>query len=299
MRSPTLPLWLRKLTPSFYIEQTRAHLRRFTHLPDLGMYEESRPRFHAPERAFDHAVLLLHGYSSSTQTFDDLRRELEARGLAHYAPLLTGFGLDELHLLAGVRHTDWLRDALTAFDLLAGVARRVSILGISTGATLGVWVAQQRQVEHLVLVAPNLKLTESDLRFRRVLEAPVLSSIFLAAKPYFAKKIRPGRATNRDVLDEHMAHNHLDYPTLPTRSALAIWGVQDLVRLEAMRFGKLTVAAGAHDRTVDVAYAFERLDQLGIAYDRMIFDDSAHNVLIDRERVRAARVLAELLASRT
>jgi esterase/lipase len=292
-----VPPWFRALLPSHHLATLQAHLAKFEAIPDLGYFHESRPRLHFPEKTVEHAVLLLHGYSSSTQTFDTLGAELERRGLAYHAPLLTGFGVDRLDVLSKVRASDWLRDAVLSFDLLAAIARRVSIVGVSTGATLGAYVAQHRPVDHLVLIAPNLKSSARDLRFRRLLRTPVIADAFLALKPYFTKPTRPGRRTNRDLLDPHMAEHHLDFPVLPSRSALAIWDAQDLVDLGKMQSKRLLVVAGKHDQTVDIAHAFSLLGSLGVPHDRLILENSAHDVLIDQERELASRLIADHLVA--
>ena len=49
---------------------------------------------------------------------------------------LTGFGLADCKLLSQTRHTDWLRDAVLAYDLLKSLAEEVSIVGHSTRASL-------------------------------------------------------------------------------------------------------------------------------------------------------------------
>jgi esterase/lipase len=292
-----VPPWFRALLPSHHLATLQAHLARFEAIPELGYFQESRPRLHFTEQAIDHAVLLLHGYSSSTQTFDTLGAELERRGVSYHAPLITGFGLDRLDLLSKVRASDWLRDAVLSFDLLAAVARRVSIVGVSTGATLGAYVAQHRPVDHLVLIAPNLRSSARDLRYRRLLRTPVVSDVFFALKPYFSKPIRPGRRTNRDLLDPHMAEHHLDFPVLPSRSALAVWDAQDHVDLRQMRSKHLLVVAGKHDQTVDMDHAFSTLTTLGLPHDRLILENSAHNVLIDQERDLASRLIADHLVA--
>jgi esterase/lipase len=48
---------------------------------------------------------------------------LDQAGIPYYAPLLTGHGLDDLHLFSAVQPSDWLRDAVMAYDQLASLLR--------------------------------------------------------------------------------------------------------------------------------------------------------------------------------
>ncbi|MBD3410634.1 MAG: alpha/beta fold hydrolase, partial [Ignavibacteriales bacterium] len=105
----------------------------------------------APEGA-----LLLHGFSASPAEFAPVTDKLKERDVPFYAPTLTGFGVESLHLLRVVHSSDWLRDALRAYDVVASRAERVHVFGHSMGAIMATFVAQRRTVDKLVLSAPYL-----------------------------------------------------------------------------------------------------------------------------------------------
>ncbi|VXC69077.1 conserved hypothetical protein [Burkholderia sp. 8Y] len=88
----------------------------------------------------DHAVLLLHGLSSSPLELRFLARFLADEGFATHTPELRGYS-------AGTGHETmerWIDAALNEFDALATRYRHVSICGLSMGATLAAAVAQRR-----------------------------------------------------------------------------------------------------------------------------------------------------------
>ncbi|WP_250474644.1 alpha/beta fold hydrolase [Caballeronia sp. GAFFF1] len=98
----------------------------------------------APEfssaHSHDHAVLLLHGLSSSPLELRFLARFLADEGFATHTPELRGYS-------AGTGHETmegWIDAAVKEFDALAARYRHVSVCGLSMGATLAAAVAQRR-----------------------------------------------------------------------------------------------------------------------------------------------------------
>jgi len=96
----------------------------------------------------DHAVLLLHGLSSSPLELRFLGRLLADEGFATHSPELPGYS-------AGTGHQpmeQWISAAVAAFDALAARHRHVSICGLSMGATLAAAVAHVRPAARAVLL---------------------------------------------------------------------------------------------------------------------------------------------------
>lgn len=57
--------------------------------------------------------------------------------------------------LEQVEAENWFREAIQAYDLLASLADKVSVIGHSNGGALVTYIAQHREVEHLILSGPN------------------------------------------------------------------------------------------------------------------------------------------------
>jgi carboxylesterase len=102
-------------------------------------------------------VLVLHGFTGSTQTVRGWAEHLAAAGLTVRAPLLAGHGGDWQEL-AKTGWTDWYADALRAFVSLSERCSQVFVAGISMGGCLALRLAETQGslVSGVVLVNPSL-----------------------------------------------------------------------------------------------------------------------------------------------
>ena len=211
--------------------------------------------------------------------------------------MLTGFGLNDFRLLFEVESSDWIRDAISAYDLLAAFAENVSVVGHSTGGTLGVYVASHRPVHHLILSGPNLYNSASDKKFKRLGEIPVLSDLITWLLPVFTKPIRPGRITCSDTLEPEGALNACSYKSLPTKSLLAMWKLQDMVDISHASFKELTLIYGEQDLTVGNDSLVKELKKKQITFEQYSYANSGHNVMQDYDKHAATEKILEVLSS--
>jgi carboxylesterase len=101
----------------------------------------------------DHAVLMLHGLSSSPLELRFLARYLNAEGFTTCAPLLAGYSAGCPEQAMEV----WVDAAVREYDMLAARFARVSVCGLSIGAALALALAQRRpQAQALVLLSLTL-----------------------------------------------------------------------------------------------------------------------------------------------
>lgn len=109
------------------------------------------------------AVVYLHGFSATRQETAPLVDVVaDALGAHTFATRLTGHGQDGA-ALAGASVAAWKADALEALAIGRLLGERVLVIGVSTGAGLAAWLAQQPQAQHdtaWVLISPNLGLRE-------------------------------------------------------------------------------------------------------------------------------------------
>lgn len=279
-------------------QATRAQLAGFTHDPALGTFAEARPRFRVPGVRREHAILLVHGYSASTASFETLIADLDAAGLAYYAPALTGFGLDDLSLVEVARVDDWRRDVRQAYELLREVADEVSVVGVSFGARLAADLAGEVPIRHLVLVSPYfLPGRGSERLVRTLLRSPGVGPLLATVMPYYRKPRRTGRVSNVDLLDAEAARRAFHYQALPLRSLVQMACFDERGTPAGFRTASLTVLYGGHDETSDVPAYLARLTDLGVAHSARCFEASDHGVLEDRERAAACRYIVEALVS--
>lgn len=102
----------------------------------------------------DHACLLLHGINGSPYDLEGLAEHLRGRGIAAHTILLPGHQVDARAARA-YGWEQWLESAQAAFDDLARDHRRVSVLGHSMGAALGLSLAaRDERVAALVALCP-------------------------------------------------------------------------------------------------------------------------------------------------
>jgi len=104
----------------------------------------------------DHAVLALHGLRSTPLELQPLLKALHGAGFTVDAPHLTRYGFANDPSVG--RWREWLAQALEHFDRLTARYRRVTVCGLSMGATLALAVAAARGSEVAAIAALSTTL---------------------------------------------------------------------------------------------------------------------------------------------
>ena len=124
-------------------------------LKELTNHPMSQPFTFEGDRT--HGVLVLHGFTATPGTVLPLGQALAKDG--HYVRgiLLPGHGttVEDMNKCTGL---DWLRAAQKAFDEMAAICEKVSVVGLSMGGTLTLLLAETRPVYKAVPIAPALKI---------------------------------------------------------------------------------------------------------------------------------------------
>jgi carboxylesterase len=273
-------------------------ISQFHSIPEEATYREAKARiFGGIKKPYPHAVLLLHGYSSSPQEFDTLIPLLQAANIPYYAPTLTGYGLDDFRLLYQIQPDDWRRDAAAGYEFLSSFADEVSVVGHSTGANLALYVASKYPVRNLVLSAANLAPSDKDLRFKNLIDSPLFGSVIRMAMPVFRKPIRRKDPIRGDTLDPSTAGIGFSYRALPLQSLRALWQLQDETPVKNLRFRQLDYFYGMQDLTVNNQASIEKLKSAGYVFGIHPYKHSAHNILEDYEKAEVTSVISSLLTS--
>ena len=105
----------------------------------------------------EHALLLLHGFSSSPAVFRQLLPAFTAAYDAVKCPTLPGHG-ESMSAFTMVKSSDWLTTAENAYETLVKDYQKVDVLGLSLGGLLACHLNHLYSVNHLYLLAPALKL---------------------------------------------------------------------------------------------------------------------------------------------
>ncbi len=274
------------------------YLKKFNIIRDLDMFEESRPLIHFGEKKAKRAVLLLHGFTCSTYEMLTLTMELKRNGFTFFAPMLTGFGTNSFGKLYKIKSSDWMRDAVCAYDMLATIAEEVSIVGHSTGSVLAAYVAGIRKVKNLIFISPNFYTSEKYVKHKRLLQNKYIGKLASWFLPIVAKPIQPGRITFTDTLEPIAAQNVLHYPSTTLISIMEMWKLQDGVDFFKAKYDTLSVLYGKQDLTVDMVKFIEVLDENHVKYDKYAFENTAHNVLEDYEKEKAVEIIINILSKK-
>ena len=104
----------------------------------------------------EHALLILHGFSSSPAVYRDLIPKIK-----HYdaivCPVLPGHA-DSINSFSKSKGCEWLKAAEEHCATLINEYKKVDVLGLSLGGLLSYKLSHSFALNHLYLLAPALKL---------------------------------------------------------------------------------------------------------------------------------------------
>lgn len=105
------------------------------------------------------AIVLLHGLTDSPRQFEALGYLLHADGNNVYVPRLPQHGLrgKSVGVLSALTAAQLRGVADSVVNEARGLGDSVVVVGLSMGGTMGAWIAQQRQVARVVLIAPAIE----------------------------------------------------------------------------------------------------------------------------------------------
>ncbi|MDR5741065.1 MULTISPECIES: alpha/beta fold hydrolase [unclassified Caballeronia] len=246
----------------------------------------------------DHAVLLLHGLSSSPLELRFIARFLGDEGFATHTPELPGYS-------AGTGHTpmeQWISAAVAEFDALAARYRHVSICGLSMGATLAAAVAHQRpDARALLLLSITLHYDGWAIPWYRFLldwlyYTPMRSRYrYREHEPYGLKnealRSKIARAMQKTGISE-VGPASISMPALHEASRLA-----SLLRRITKEISSDCLIIHAIDDETSSPHNAQFVEaNIGASFLRTIWlDDSYHMISSDNEREVVARECALFL----
>lgn len=246
----------------------------------------------------DHAVLLLHGLSSSPLELRFLARLLADEGFTTHTAELPGYSAGTGHQ----RMEQWVSAAVAEFDKLAAHYRHVSICGLSMGATLAAAVAHERPAARaLLLLSITLNYDGWAIPWYRFLldyvyYTPIRSRYrYREHEPYGlrneALRSKIARAMRKNEISE-VGPASIGLPALHEASRLAS-SVRK--KLKGIRTDCLIIHA-IDDETSSPHNARFVGTHLGAPFLRTVWlDDSYHMITSDNEREVVARECALFL----
>jgi pimeloyl-ACP methyl ester carboxylesterase len=109
-------------------------------------------------RPVQHAAVLFHGFTNAPRQFEELAQAYFKNGCNVYVPRLPRHGLkDRLTTdLANLTLTEIQNAADEAYSLARGLGGSVSVIGLSLGGSMALWLTQTQPVDLTVPIAPFL-----------------------------------------------------------------------------------------------------------------------------------------------
>jgi carboxylesterase len=105
----------------------------------------------------EHALLMLHGFSSSPAVYRELLPSLSSIYGTIVCPALPGHATD-IASFSTVQASEWVHAAESACQELISSGKKVDVMGLSLGGLLSCHLANTFSLNHLYLLAPALSL---------------------------------------------------------------------------------------------------------------------------------------------
>ncbi len=239
-----------------------------------------------------HAVLLLHGLSSSPIELRYLARYLQNEGFTVCAPLIEGYSAGSSEQTM----EQWVESAAREFDALAARYERVSIIGLSIGGALAMRLIRERpSAQSLVLLSLTLAYDGWAIPWYRFLldwayYTPMRHTYrYRESEPFgvrneaLRKKI--ARAMQRNSFSE-VGPSTISLPALHQALRLARAARKDVAAIE----NDTLVIHAIDDETSSPRNPRYVIDNIGANFLRTLWlDDSYHMITSDNEREIVAR----------
>ena len=135
---------------------------RMAEMGEVKVWDDAQPFFFEGNET---GVLVIHGFTGSTQSMLPYGESLAARGYTVKGPRLPGHGTT-VEDMASRKYTEWTGEAEKALKELSGRCARVYVTGLSMGGTLTLWLAARHPdkiagiipVNALALTRPIFKM---------------------------------------------------------------------------------------------------------------------------------------------
>lgn len=215
------------------------------------------------------ALLLIHGFTGTSEEFRPMAEFFQAKGLSVYAPLLPGHGTSP-EAMAKTRWTDWWQAVLDAYHLLEQEGHRpIYVAGLSMGGALTLYLAAHVRPQAIFSLAAPLRFRDKRAYFARYL---------YPLKPFLP---RDGQKP------EHIERYLVPYDRTPVRSVAEL---ATLLRHVRRALPNVTVPAfigqGRLDETIIADDARLIYETIGTPRDQKVlkwYDRSSHLMILDHD----------------
>ncbi|PTQ55344.1 MAG: putative esterase/lipase [Candidatus Carbobacillus altaicus] len=218
------------------------------------------------------ALLLIHGFTGTTEEFRPMADYFHAKGLSIYAPLLPGHGTSPEEM-AKTRWTDWWQAVVDAYQTLQREGHTpIYVSGLSMGGALSLYLAAKvRPAAVFSLAAP--------IRFRD--KRAYVARYFYRLRPYLP---RDGQKP------EHIERYLIPYDRTPVRSVAELVALLRRVRRSLPAVTVPTfIAQGRQDETIIPEDATLIYHSIGTFAEQKVlkwYDASSHLIILDHDQAQ-------------
>lgn len=104
-------------------------------------------------------VLVIHGFTGSTQSMRPIAYALNKRGYTVSMPRLAGHGTTAQDM-ATTGHQDWIKSVEDAYSKLKEKVKNIYVFGLSMGGTLSLYVAQKHDIKGIITVNAAVQMPD-------------------------------------------------------------------------------------------------------------------------------------------
>lgn len=273
------------------IKRAKKYFKNFTGIEEIGGFSEVHPYFHFSGDMQGESVLLIHGFSASSSEFRFLAEELKKRNITYYAPMLTGFGIDDFHLLRNIKHQDWLRDVVYGYDLLKKISGKIHLVGHSMGGLLSLHLSTMRTVDKIILTSPYLTIKKDHKPGNTIIQNKYVWNIISYFNPVLSKE--KSRSAPRP--DDPEVSMRFAIPVFPLSIVRELWALLGKLDYSKIESDKILVIFGKKDTTAIPGEVRKLLSENNVKYTEYEFENCGHNLLEERRHGEVIQKVLEFL----
>jgi len=167
----------------------------------------------------EHAILLLHSFTSHTRDMKKVAAKLHEKGYTCYVPLYRGHGHVPEQLLQ-YNVDDWWQDVMKAHHFLRNEGyQKISIIGLSIGGIFTLRLAQLEKLERIIILSVPIDKEPAQLKQRIIDYAYNYKNIEGKSASEISNEIEP---FNDMPLDSLIAFQHFIKETMQQLNKITI-----------------------------------------------------------------------------
>lgn len=212
--------------------------------------------------ASNHAMLLIHGFTSTPGVFREMQKALAQKGYALHCPVLPGHSTS-IEDFSQCQYQQWQQTIEQTYTTLSHHYEKISVLGLSLGGLLAYQLAQKHPIERLYLLAPCLGIHPP---------LSLASAVLRLAKLFGLKQLN---AIGGNIRSGDLAE--LTYKKIPISALLQLFAIMKTTKFSSLDC-PTNVFFGRYDKAVSNRKSRRYFDNKAIIHE---LANSAHVLPLD------------------